>query len=146
MVEEKEEESFFLPLKIGFRQNGELPVSFDSMAFGYAIYDGNDKIRENRNPLGNINYVSTEEDYIYSTVIDGLVPGKKYTMSVWFQNNEKISEEDFEFSLPLPEKPYPSWIYNNELNQWESPVPYPQEKGLGYIWDEDNAKWTPNES
>ncbi len=45
------------------------------------------------------------------------------------------------FWLP---QPYPSWVKNEELNEWESPVPYPAiEEGSDevYIWDENSTSW-----
>ncbi len=45
------------------------------------------------------------------------------------------------FWLP---QPYPSWIKNEELNEWESPVPYPEiEEGSDekYVWDENTISW-----
>ena len=45
------------------------------------------------------------------------------------------------FWLP---QPYPSWIKNEELNDWETPVPYPTiEEGSDeyYVWDEDTTSW-----
>lgn len=45
------------------------------------------------------------------------------------------------FWLP---QPYPSWIKNEELNDWESPVPYPViEEGSdeSYVWDENTTSW-----
>jgi hypothetical protein len=45
------------------------------------------------------------------------------------------------FWLP---QPYPSWIKNQELNEWQSPVPYPViEEGSDefYVWDEDTTSW-----
>lgn len=41
-------------------------------------------------------------------------------------------------------QPYPSWVKNEELNEWESPVPYPViEDGSDkfYIWDENTTSW-----
>jgi hypothetical protein len=45
------------------------------------------------------------------------------------------------FWLP---QPYLSWIKNEELNEWESPVPYPAtEEGSDefYVWDEKTTSW-----
>jgi len=45
------------------------------------------------------------------------------------------------FWLP---QPYPSWIKNQETNEWEAPVPYPTiEEGSdeNYIWDENTISW-----
>jgi hypothetical protein len=41
------------------------------------------------------------------------------------------------FVLP---QPYPSWIYNDEIKDWEAPVPRPQD-GLMYEWDESIGDW-----
>ena len=41
-------------------------------------------------------------------------------------------------------QPYPSWTKNEELNEWESPVPYPViEEGSdeSYVWDENTTSW-----
>lgn len=37
-------------------------------------------------------------------------------------------------------KPYPSWIKNEELNEWEAPISYPND-GEHYIWDEESISW-----
>jgi hypothetical protein len=45
------------------------------------------------------------------------------------------------FWLP---QPYPSWIKNEDLNEWQSPVPYPTvEEGSdeSYVWDENTISW-----
>lgn len=43
-----------------------------------------------------------------------------------------------------PPQPYPSWIRNEELNEWEPPVPYPVIEDGGdeqYVWDENTISW-----
>ncbi len=37
-------------------------------------------------------------------------------------------------------QPYPSWIKNEELNEWEAPVSYPED-GLRYKWNEEILNW-----
>jgi hypothetical protein len=37
-------------------------------------------------------------------------------------------------------KPYPSWVKNEETNEWESPVAKPDDKEI-YIWDEPSKTW-----
>lgn len=48
----------------------------------------------------------------------------------------------------LPPKPFNSWVLNTETKNWEAPVGNPPEltenelqKGLQYLWDENNQKW-----
>lgn len=40
----------------------------------------------------------------------------------------------------IPEKPFVSWILNENKCTWEAPIPYPQD-GKRYRWDEDSTSW-----
>ena len=40
----------------------------------------------------------------------------------------------------IPPKPYPSWLLNTTIYQWEAPVPYPND-GKMYYWDEATTAW-----
>jgi hypothetical protein len=40
----------------------------------------------------------------------------------------------------IPQKPFPSWILNEDTCLWDAPVPYPQD-GKNYTWDEDVLNW-----
>lgn len=42
--------------------------------------------------------------------------------------------------MPSIEKPYPSWILNEELDIWVAPVEYPDVNFI-YTWDEENGSW-----
>ena len=42
-----------------------------------------------------------------------------------------------------PYKPYPSWIFNEEIWQWEAPVPAP-ENAHDYHWWEEGQSWEPH--
>ena len=58
-------------------------------------------------------------------------------------NKAKIDGELYNGKF-YPEKPYDSWIRNEELAQWDSPIPYPAvEEGSDevYIWDENTTSW-----
>jgi len=37
-------------------------------------------------------------------------------------------------------KPYPSWIYNETIQQWEAPISMPDD-GQNYVWDESTLSW-----
>jgi len=37
-------------------------------------------------------------------------------------------------------QPYPSWLLNTTICQWEAPVPYPND-GKRYKWDEATLSW-----
>ena len=40
----------------------------------------------------------------------------------------------------IPEKPYQSWVLNEDTCKWEAPSPYPTD-GLMYTWDEETTDW-----
>ena len=42
-----------------------------------------------------------------------------------------------EFIAPSP---YPSWTYNNELDEWVPPVARPEDENH-YTWSEENLNW-----
>jgi hypothetical protein len=47
-----------------------------------------------------------------------------------------------ELDIFVPPKPYESWIFNNELEQWEPTIGMPiYEEGKAYLWDEENQVW-----
>lgn len=35
---------------------------------------------------------------------------------------------------------YSSWIWNDQICDWEAPIPYPTD-GKIYMWDEENQRW-----
>lgn len=65
-------------------------------------------------------------------------PDETVVFSVWAENNGKRFEAVHEWIVPRPEKPFPSWVW--EENGWTSPEPYP-DSGLIYEWDEDSLTW-----
>lgn len=46
----------------------------------------------------------------------------------------------------VPKQPFPSWVLNSKTARWESPVPMPEDAGIGdplkiYSWDEETTSW-----
>jgi hypothetical protein len=47
----------------------------------------------------------------------------------------------------IPQKPYNSWVLNEQTCLWDPPVPYPQDgriypqDGKAYEWDETSTSW-----
>lgn len=40
----------------------------------------------------------------------------------------------------IPPKPYPSWVLNDEIADWEPPVPKPDSAGY-FEWNEGQQRW-----
>jgi len=46
----------------------------------------------------------------------------------------------------VPPRPFASWILDDDTAQWKSPVPVPEDDGMGdpprrYVWDEATVSW-----
>jgi len=41
----------------------------------------------------------------------------------------------------VPPKPYPSWLFDEEIWYWKAPVPCPTD-GKMYVWNEETLSWT----
>lgn len=42
-------------------------------------------------------------------------------------------------------QPYPSWVFDEELCMYRSPVPHPADKTKPYSWDENTQSWIADE-
>jgi len=46
---------------------------------------------------------------------------------------------DFTKDAFIPPKPFNSWVLNEDICQWQAPIPMPV-KGF-WVWDEENVQW-----
>lgn len=83
---------------------------------------------------------TTDEDitaalstFIYDEAVDCSLYGRELF----------IGETKLPSGSIMPLKPYPSWVFNEELSKWEAPVPLEvSSDDLNiYTWDEENACW-----
>lgn len=139
-VVEQDEPGFSANIFIGFRDNGNLPVTFSGLSFGYSVEDGDIVVGGDSQPTGDLVYVSTDQEYLISSRVDGLVPEKEYVVSFWAENDGQNFQGSTAITLPRPNQPYPSWVYNEETYSWSAPVAYPED-GNKYTWDEDVENW-----
>lgn len=59
-------------------------------------------------------------------------------------NNRTVIGGEYDGLNFWPIQPHPSWIKDQELNDWVAPIPYPViEEGSDeqYIWDEPSTSW-----
>jgi len=40
----------------------------------------------------------------------------------------------------IPQKPFSSWVFDEEEIRWNPPIPYPKDENI-YTWDEENLNW-----
>lgn len=138
--DEEELSNYYIDIKIGFRNNGKLPVVFDQMSFGYSLMLGNNKISDDKMPPENVLYKETYEDFIHVFRVYDLIPQKEYTINVWTKNSDNFWDGSFSFILPLPVKMFPSYILDEETGRYLPPVPVPDNEN-SYVWDEESISW-----
>lgn len=137
---EEENSCFEITIYIGFRDKGKLPASFNNLSFGFKVIDQDEEIFSKPEVLENSNITATDQDYISSFNIDGLIPEREYSVEVWAENNSESFKEQFKFVLPKPLQPFKSWSYDENTYSWTPPVPIPDTENL-YIWNEDLQTW-----
>jgi hypothetical protein len=45
------------------------------------------------------------------------------------------------FTTPPPVKPYPSWVWNEEIERYEAPSTNPSTEEVAYFWEEASLSW-----
>lgn len=130
----------YIDFYFAFTQDGQNYVEFDNLKFGYVILDQEDIMKWNSYPLSGITYVSTDQQHLEVDRVFGFRPNMTYFITAWAENAGDYFEEQMSFFVPIPESPYPSWSWNDDLAKWEPPFQPPQDGQL-YEWDETNQTW-----
>lgn len=87
-------------------------------------------------------YAARIENGIVAQVIVGTPEWAKDRLGgMWIASATKVGVGWQQYADGLrPPAPYPSWTWNGQ--QWQSPVPYPDDGGM-YQWDETAGQWVP---
>jgi hypothetical protein len=73
-----------------------------------------------------VQYIQTDQEYLESVRLT-TNPDETYQLFLWAENDSIRIEKEFEFTIPRPDAPFPSWIWDAELMSWQAPVPYPED-------------------
>jgi len=126
-----------LEFDIKFKRAGEDSVYFDGLSFEVSIRETEEIFQY---PLDDAEYFFSDQEFLESGQFLGLVPGESYTLDVKVTESGKTFEKSLPFTAPLPEKPFESWTYSKEAQEWIPPKPYPEDEKL-YVWLEDSQEW-----
>ena len=69
-------------------------------------------------------------------VIKNLYPEEEYILDLMFKNRREVIEDTFSFTVPRPQSPYDSWVWDSSAKEWAAPVPPPLP-----LWDEESKQW-----
>lgn len=68
----------------------------------------------------------------------GAAPDDQVTVTFSATEGDETVEAVHTFTMPRPEQPYPSWVWQD--GGWMPPVPYPDGDTF-YSWNEDTLTW-----
>lgn len=128
-------------VEIGFKFGGSPVDTFDNLFFGFSATVDGSKVFEKSYPPEGIRYVATDQKYLSNDRVL-LSVNDKVVFRVWAENAGQRYEGETVFVVPIPDSPYPSWVWDGE--DWQPPVPYPSESpanGDGWAWDEESLSW-----
>ena len=128
-------------IEIGFTCD-QLPVKFDNLSFGLKVFANGLEAFTKSYPPEGVRYVSTDQQYMTNDRLD-LAADDVVVLDVWAENSGVRHEASTTFTVPRPEQPYPSWVWDD--GAWTAPVPHPDD-GNDYVWDEDAGVWVEHES
>lgn len=129
---------------IGFKNKESNTIIFNNLSFGFSIFDESDIIYEEKFPEDGKSFLSTDQELIGFFSLNKLKLGKGYILKIWSENDNEKWEDVFSISIPMPPKPYESWTWDEETEQWKPLVPYPLDNDL-YIWNEKEKRWDKSE-
>ena len=130
--------AYYNDLFIGFTDQAPI-VSFKDLKFGFELKQGENIKKYGVYPPTGVKYIQTDQEYL-ETVRLTTNPDETYQLFLWAENDSVRIEKEFEFTVPRPDAPFASWIWDAELMAWKAPVAYPEDNKL-YTWDENEQNW-----
>lgn len=125
-------------LFIGFTDEAPI-VSFKNLSFGFELKeDGNIK-QYGQFPKPGVKYVQTDQEYLVAVQLK-TVTTYTYELFLWAENDATRIEKTFTIEIPKPDKPYDSWLWDQEKLTWNAPIEYPND-GRFYTWNEETQNW-----
>ena len=130
----------YFDLEFLFVSDGASGIVFDNLSFEYTAFYEDLVLNSGKYPPKNIQYVSSGQEYLELSRISGIRPNREYRIDVVVNHSNESFSESITFEVPKLNQPYDSWIWNDELIGWESPIPYPEDENF-YIWNEESLQW-----
>ena len=115
-------------------------VDIRGLSYGADVRVNGELVLDKSWPPEGVKYVSTDQNVLVTERLTTFPPDAECEFSVWIKGRNGEYTGQTMFTIPRPEQPYPSWVWNTETLIWEAPVPYPDD-GNDYTWDEDTQSW-----
>jgi hypothetical protein len=132
----------YLDVKFSFTESGKQEVKFTNLSFEYSLFEGEIILGTDSYPKENIEYISSDQEYVELSRVFGFRPNRTYSLSISVSNNNEYNSETLTFVFPKPDQTFPSWTWNDDEVRWEAPIPYPGGQGEPfYTWNEEDQSW-----
>lgn len=134
----------------GFESSGSAPIDgepikFSNLSFGYTLRDINGVIMGSKSwPEEGAWFEEIDQPYLLAERVY-IKTGETYNLSIFCKNDGYRTDTTIEFTSPVPDSPYPSWIWDSESDGWHPPIPSPYDLNDGreawWEWNEDEQSW-----
>ena len=128
---------FYLDGADGYKYN------LENVSFGYRLEEDNAEAREESWPAPGIKFGKIVGNSLLTSANLKLTVDQNYRLTLWctFDDQQKFVARNF--YNPIPFKAFDSMIWNEEMQDWEHPKPYPEDNKTLYVWDENKMDWKP---
>jgi hypothetical protein len=122
-----------------------MPAIFTSLSFGYEILDtskeipGEGFLTANSFPKFGEAYEKAETSRPFCIDTINYQNDTTYKIKVWASNNSERTTGEYIFTVPKPNKEFNSWVWNDQVKNWEAPIPRPT--GVPARWDDATESW-----
>jgi len=136
-----------LTISIGFIREGMTEIAFNKLSFGIKILnkETGDLLLRRRYPIGKKEYTTNNGEQILETYDFTVDVFEDYVFEFASSESSFDSLHTEDVTVPMPEQPYPSWMWNGV--EWFAPIPLPDAyyednrvKDTA-TWDEEGKRW-----
>lgn len=107
-------------------------------SYGFSVSKNGQIYFEVSYPPEGVSLVAVDDTYACLETVETL-PDKNLDFLFWVEINGERFEKFDTVTVPKPEKPYPSWVWNEV--KWEPPIPEPEDTELEPVWNEGKVAW-----
>lgn len=127
----------YIDLYISFKPKNNNFV-FENLQFKYELIQNKEIIDKTTYPPQGMRYISSNEEFMICKRLKNIKPDEEYKLKLWIHNKGKAFETTTEFKGVRPQKPYESWVWNDD--NWQAPVVHPTGDKF-YTWNEETLTW-----
>jgi hypothetical protein len=117
-------------------------INLKNLKFGYQLQKNGKEITEESWPIAGVTFAEASPGIITSADIS-LSIDQDYKLLVWYTNGLNRHTDVKIFNSGKPFKMYDSMVWDEQIEEWQFPVPYPKNTEKPLVWDEESISWKP---